>query len=540
MNNTRIAVAIVLMCVICPIIAGYLMPADSADRTGYETGVTTNISTSMENDSIPAFGTYSGMDNNMFAYRGSATIFARTVEQTTTAGAWPYYIGAVGVQTLLGAGPLDISTQAPKEGIKAYSVLDSSYFIVTGDESHYDEVHIMSNGQVYVVSSEGYTIINVTGKEVTFVPESGDSAYVAMTDTVQGNSSKGLLYSDLSSGVQIEEGSSINGYQLWTNGRLNDGITMIVKLWQEEDASPSDDLNLVAHISDDNAEGGGLDITILPDGTIEVGSEAFGQSKETLGNVSSYGYIMVEINARDGTATYTGLMGMSDFTDTTKGKEGNSVTVEQSFISETFTTLAFKETNCDAAYYVVSTNSNVGSTQVMNNALFNPDDYYPDKYWMLNIGSVGIYGDSLTVKTTDGDMYTLQVQNGRIQPHEGIGLASEIPVLDLTIIRAPGANGDVYTTFNGTDIGLDVSTLKFDGSWEANLYLTSLETYNYNEYTWLPGNFGLDQNGFCLVGIMTSLAMFIAASLYGRRSGTKMGIALLVSGLCALVFFVMM
>jgi len=66
-----------------------------------------------------------------------------------------------------------------------------------------------------------------------------------------------------------------------------------------------------------------------------------------------------------------------------------------------------------------------------------------------------------------------------------------------------------------------------------------LETYN--SYKWIAGEFawdGIDDN-FLMVGLLTSLGVFIALGIYSRRSKASVWPLMLVAGGAAFLFLIM-
>ena len=149
------------------------------------------------------------------------------------------------------------------------------------------------------------------------------------------------------------------------------------------------------------------------------------------------------------------------------------------------------------------------------------------------INNVTRIGTSLTF---GGNTYT--VTNGNIT----IG-SQQIPIKGITLDSVPDGNGSYDNRINKTVVSNTAtpSTITFNGEWSASVSTVSLASYTYNKTEWIAGEFawdGIDQN-FLMVGLITSLGVFIALGIYGRRSGARVLPLMLVCGGAALLFFIM-
>lgn len=149
------------------------------------------------------------------------------------------------------------------------------------------------------------------------------------------------------------------------------------------------------------------------------------------------------------------------------------------------------------------------------------------------IGSPSIYGSSITF---GGNTYTVSEGNITLGSHQ-------IPVKGLVFSSVPVAGG-YENRIGNTVVSTTVtpSTITFNGKWSANITTVSMESYTYTKTDWTPGEFGwngIDQN-FLMVGLLTSLGVFIALGIYIRRTKANLWPLLLVCGGAAMLFFCML
>ena len=185
-------------------------------------------------------------------------------------------------------------------------------------------------------------------------------------------------------------------------------------------------------------------------------------------------------------------------------------------------------------------------TMRVDDALFNAIEYsliadkaYRPYYYKTNpsttITDISRYGSSITF---GGVTYT--VTNGNIM----LG-THKVSVNGLILDSIPSSSGTGYDNrINGNVISTTAgpSEIVFGGQWLASVSTSELSyTATHTETEWIAGSFawdGMDQN-FLMAGLITSLGVFIALGIYGRRSGARVLPLMLVCGGAALLFFIM-
>lgn len=150
------------------------------------------------------------------------------------------------------------------------------------------------------------------------------------------------------------------------------------------------------------------------------------------------------------------------------------------------------------------------------------------------IKSVSLYGDSLTF---GGQTYN--VKNGSLE----LG-THNVSLFNLKFESIVNVGGQYDNKINGNTISTtaDPSTLTFNGAWVANVVSAPLVTKTVTGTEWISGEFawdGIDSN-FLMVGLLTSLGIFIALGVYSRRSKASVWPLMLVAGGAAFLFLIMM
>ena len=169
--------------------------------------------------------------------------------------------------------------------------------------------------------------------------------------------------------------------------------------------------------------------------------------------------------------------------------------------------------------------------QVMENETYTPSDFRSNP--ATTISNVNIYGSSITF---GGNTYNVSKGNITLGSHQ-------IPVDGLVFSSVYVDNqyenriGNTVVSTSGSP-----STITFNGKWSANISTASMSEMTYTKTEWTPGEFGwdgLDQN-FLMVGLLTSIGVFIALGIYMRRTKAALWPLLIVCGGAAMLFFCML
>lgn len=170
--------------------------------------------------------------------------------------------------------------------------------------------------------------------------------------------------------------------------------------------------------------------------------------------------------------------------------------------------------------------------QIINGRTYSPADFKTNP--STTIDNIQIYGSSLDF---GGNTYTVSKGNITLGTHQ-------IPVKGLVLSSVPNGNGEYDNKIGDTVISTTAapSAITFNGKWSASISTISQEQYEYTKTEWIAGGFawnGMDQS-FLMVGLITSLGMFIALGIYARRSRASVWPLMLVCGGAAALFFIML
>lgn len=170
--------------------------------------------------------------------------------------------------------------------------------------------------------------------------------------------------------------------------------------------------------------------------------------------------------------------------------------------------------------------------QVIENNTYQPSSFKQNP--STTVSNVQRTGSQLIF---GGNTYT--VTKGKIT----IGSHS-IPVEGLVFSSVPNGSGTYDNKIGNTLVSTtaDPSTIEFIGKWSVSVSTASMESYTYTKTEWTPGQFGWDgiDHNFLIVGLLTSLGVFIALGIYIRRSKANLWPLLLVCGGAAMLFFCML
>lgn len=180
----------------------------------------------------------------------------------------------------------------------------------------------------------------------------------------------------------------------------------------------------------------------------------------------------------------------------------------------------------DSAQIVAGTFPSTKDYTLNMNALF------PSKSYSVRVHSIGVYGDSLTLAGV-----SLPVTNGTVTVNDRtIALRGA----DISCIDRDGDG--IYVTSIGTEeVGTTTGpgSIYLEGEWSLTATAYMLEEVTSTQLRWQPGEFGFDETGFVIVGLIACLGAFVGLGMYGRRSGAKVGILMLICGGAAMVLLMM-
>ena len=113
--------------------------------------------------------------------------------------------------------------------------------------------------------------------------------------------------------------------------------------------------------------------------------------------------------------------------------------------------------------------------------------------------------------------------------------------VDKGIVLKTLYEDSTYTNYiNGREVSQTSTApvLNFNGAWDCTVKSTTLTSETSTSSEWVPGEFawnGVDTS-FALMGLITSVGVFVGLGMYGARSGAKVGMLMLICGGAALIF----
>ncbi len=153
--------------------------------------------------------------------------------------------------------------------------------------------------------------------------------------------------------------------------------------------------------------------------------------------------------------------------------------------------------------------------------------------YVTELSKVGQSGPSIEFA---GNTYT--VTDGRIT----VG-TKKVPLEGLTFRSEKDDNGNVINYIGGIRVAntASIPAVTLNGTWAMIVQTTYLDMEIVTVTEWVPGQFawnGVDES-FALIGLISCVATFIGLGMYGRRSGAKVGVLMLITGCAAFIFLAM-
>lgn len=499
MNVGKLCGLAVIIVVIAPMLVGMVWPTDTEDKDVWTVESGTDLTPSLETRDIPVFDYYNGPMNNLTVIKTETVNgvqvpviqLATPADPTSTENSYP--VGTPSDTT--GSSPI---TLASLRAIDTPRVDITGIATVSGFTGQYDFIQFYPKTNTLVLL--GSDIETVSVGDATITP---DSSVLVRTYTITGymNNLEGLGAQGLGSGSWY-----------WTNGFENRSVEMWATF-----TTP-----LPSYI-----EVGGLRLS-ESNGTVTA---AYGGVTETIG--SAYDYFRMRWDS-SGEVTVSGLIGVVNFGDSTY-EVGNTVT----FAGTTGEQTNFQMKGSYCKWWVMSTESAIATAKGIENGSIVPDSYFPTHQWQIDLANPSTFGSSIGIGGLDfavSDSRTITVTS--IEDGE----TTEIPVRDMKILSLI-LDGQQTVYINGIPIIEQTPasmTIDLDGRWWLSVVMHRVTQDVKTEYVWEPGSFGLDQTGFCLVGLLSCIGIMIAGGLWGRKSGEKIIPLYITMAIAAAAFLMMM
>lgn len=250
-------------------------------------------------------------------------------------------------------------------------------------------------------------------------------------------------------------------------------------------------------------------------------------------NLGNYRYLCIDITGSS--VTVSGIDSWPNMY--TAPNIINSVTVDLSPTTELFDRVYLSGSNT-INYRIDSAEILSGYFATTENATIDMGTLWPDKSFVLSLNSIGIYGDSISYAgqnfpVTDG---SITVDGQRIR------------LLQAAFSAIYDEETETYTpTINGIELNTELPpspiapALGLGGEWSLTLMAYNVERIEGTRMVWQAGEFAFNgaDSSFALLGLLTCGAVFVGLGMYGRRSGAKVGMLMLITGCAALIFLAM-
>jgi hypothetical protein len=364
-------------------------------------------------------------------------------------------------------------------------------------------------------TSSGYAVVDGVPydsvSQLSIVRPAGTSIlqYTA-TAAVEGE------YADVSAGWTVP-GSGNPFVPYWMNGQTNSSVSMCVQIEEGRDVF----LEPLASVSDTAPW---VHIIRGGDGLVTVAHDVDGDTVSVVLGMYSDLYVTIT----KGSFVISGIpswpaMGTAPSTLHTVTLD-HDLQDDFNFIEIAVPGNHFEDVRLrvDSALIVAGDFPSTKDYTLDMNALF------PSKSYSVRVHSIGIYGDSLTLAGV-----SLPVTNGTVTVNDRtIALRGA----DISCIDRDGDG--IYVTSIGTEeVGTTTGpgSIYLEGEWSLTATAYMLEEVTSTQLRWQPGEFGFDETGFVVVGLIACLGSFVGLGMYGRRSGAKVGMLMLICGGAAMV-----
>lgn len=423
-------------------------------------------------------------------------VTASTLTITNSGGSFTFYEGT---PTTL-SGNWNANAHVFDEDIPVWDLLMVAVTLADDSVKYYPGNNIRASGLGSSV------FVSVDGESVSFMDASSVVAYAG--NYVYANVAEiTSTFADPSQGWAFPDGHAI-----WYNGQINESVVMYVS---QPGLPTYFDLGIYSNISEFSGD------TISWDGqyqTFTVG----GETKD----LGLYSYMRLEIT-RD-TVTVSGITAWPPMYS--EPETLNTITFERENPSLIFGLEGeTRDYNSRSRLHfrVDTTEVQAGYFPITRNYTLNVGNMFPnDDAYSFELTSIGVYGSQIVIA---GNAY--DVVDGAITVD-----GREYRLNGILITIAQG-DGQRTVSLNGQEVGTGNGyTLGFIGEWSVALRGYSMERITTVSYEWQAGEFGLDESGFTVVGLIVCAGAFLVLGSTGSRSLSKALLLLIVCGMGAWFF----
>lgn len=588
MQTSKLCAIAVLMCIITPLIAGYVWPSDVEEHTGYETVDSSIITDQYKNADMPVYGAYRGDLNNRYwpttgynldpyeqetdiavtsapafylpsGYQNSIVTASQspgqynTIKQfyETSVTSTHYSAPDCYAVRISGSGISLDPSQAPDW---AETAGDLAVNIMYWYPNFYGVYDSLGTGHNYVIFTNG-EVMEADGLRFQILGSAYARAYLPQTRGVIENSlpvEKPLYYIS-STPHEIHTGY---GNYVWSNSYENSGVDFIVST-----SSFQNNVGLTFNFPDIYS------ITL-----VRVGDSFYyatpdmadvGEVTARLSTIQAAPYVWLHYNY-SGVLEINPLSGLSSWIDPYYAQRAIlSQTVKLDVPSGTFdkvligfnTNYTLPSQSPYPLVYCASAWIPNGTQRAIEDEFIGGYNYYDGVNWQLSLGSPSTLGDTIQFGYYDVDSQSviagayasssMSGSNFTIINYAGEEKTYSVRYLEILAIQSADGvynHRDIY--FNGELVFTGVSSyfgVTLGGIWNTVLTMYDVDPYQYDVYNWTAGLFSITLEEFCLIGLATAIFMFIALSLYTRRrsGGLNMMALALTLGIVSVIYIIL-
>lgn len=416
---------------------------------------------------------------------------------------WRYETDATGTLTWEGKDYTNVNVQNTDI---TFTTGGRSSVELVGDETTYLSVPTIAT--ITKTASDVVVINDTTYTQVTTFKFTGYLGEASQTYEYETAVAGG--YADASAGWKLPTVSGAATTDWWTNNQLNDTVRMMISF-------PSSGYAYLGPAEDTSS---GFTITLHYDGTDTYVNDT---------NLGKYTKLMVVMDTEKAVVYGVNEWPTLGASPTTY----NSVEVDYTDL-DPFLYVKLQSTTAEVSYRVDYCEIVAGYYPSIKNKTFSPAYLYPDQSAIVTIKSVAVYGDALRIVLSPQFNLSYPVTDGKITVNDTV-----MSVRGLQIKWIVDENGKWSVYFNNETAISGVNNpypVSFRGEWSLTASLSSLSQQTSTHMEWQPGQFAFDKEDFVACGLIVVGACLVGLGMYGGRSGTKMGILLMVCGGGALVY----
>lgn len=534
MDGKIAAIALTLI-VAVPILLGYGMAFEEETYSSFESVNTTNVTDLINNYQEPIYNRYTGPANNQAIW---ADVYWAGVGYEKSIVSPKY--GSVGDNPtslpILAASSKTYEDVAPD----SYTVITDTHFTwnsdgifslkVTHDGGTTNLLHPASGvnvfryGSILMVGSDEYNVKTLEVRSVSIPAAAHDMTINVLT--------AGSKYGDPAYGwspVPYVSGWTAVRDVYWMNGYENESVRMMASF------SNNEGITITPVSSDGSVQSPGFYFNYSSSGglTIDVDYGTADTSDDVTYTLGDYSKICIDI----GTDSMR-VSGLSAWP--TMGADPqtyNAINLLYDTALNDISRILLDDISA-VDLRVDSARVLTGYYPAIRDSNFSVGGYYPEQTVLVSFQSIAAYGDEFG---WGGINYPVQ-DGALVSADEEL---NGLRIKDIVLMQEYVDGDSPYYNFyiNNTLISNfeQGGLIWFGGDWSLVAKVSQMENVESTRLVWQAGEWAFNGVGsdFALIGLLTCGAVFVGLGMYGRRSGAKVGMLMLITGCAAFIFLAM-